>query len=63
MSDPFKGFNKLRVMEDKDGLIYIQELKFGLIWWTIFKTYHHKAAKSFLDFTGKEYNMVTGYYE
>lgn len=56
-------YRKLRTMQDKNGLIYIQELKFGLIWWTVLKTYNHKAALSFLEFSGLEYNEKTGDYE
>lgn len=56
-------YKKLRVLEDKQGMLYIQDLKFGLIWWTVFKTYHHRGALAFLQFSGLEYNEKTGYYE
>lgn len=57
------NYKKLRTLQDQDGLIYIQELKFGLIWWTVLKTHNHKAALAFLQFSGLEYNENTGNYE
>lgn len=53
----------IRVVEDKSNLIYIQERFLWFFWKTILKTYSPKGALAFLEFTGKDYNMVTGYYE
>lgn len=53
----------IRVVEDKQGLIYIQERFLWLFWKTVFKTYSPKSALAFLEFTGKDYNMMSGYYE
>jgi hypothetical protein len=43
-------------------MLYVQELKFGLIWWTVFKTYNVKGALAIAG-VGREYNEKTGYWE
>jgi hypothetical protein len=53
---------KMRVLEDKKGLLYVQELKFGLIWWTVFRTYNSMGALAVAS-AGREYNEETGYFE
>jgi hypothetical protein len=53
---------KMRVLEDKTGLLYVQELKFGLIWWTVFKTYSPAGAYAMASM-GRTYNEVTGNFE
>lgn len=55
--------NKMRVVEDKANLIYVQEGFMWFFWRTIFKTYSPKGALAFIEFKGKDYNIVTGYYE
>ena len=58
-----KKYGKIRVRETDENLILIQELKFGLFWWTILKTYSQNGALSFINFVRKEYNVKTGLYE
>lgn len=53
---------KMRILEDKSRMLYVQELKFGLIWWTVFKTYNAKGALAIAS-VGREYNEMTGYFE
>lgn len=54
-------YKKLRTLEDKNGMIYIQEYKYFL-WWTVLSTYSYSAARSFLNFSGLEYDEKTGNY-
>jgi hypothetical protein len=56
-------YKRLRLLKDKQGMWYIQEQKFGFLWFTVLKTYSSKAVGSFLDFSGLEYNNKTGYHE
>lgn len=56
-------YGKIRVRETASRLILVQELKFGLFWWTILKTHSPQGALSFINFTQKELNLETGLYE
>lgn len=56
-------YNKLRIMKDKQGLWYVQEQRFGILWWTVFRTYSEEGVKSFINFSGLDYNTRTGLYE
>lgn len=53
---------KMRILEDDNRMLHVQELKFGLIWWTVFKTYNAKGALAIAS-VGREYNETTGYWE
>lgn len=56
-------YDKLRVLVDKEGMFYIQKpIFFGLIWWTIFKTYSQNGVEAFLNFSNLEYDTRTGNY-
>jgi hypothetical protein len=50
---------KMRILEDKNRLLYVQELKFGLFWWTVFKTYNARGALAIAS-AGREYDENTG---
>ena len=56
-------YNTIRVMEDEDGLIYIQEKFLWFFWRTLITTYNPRGALAFLEFANKTYNEETGYYE
>ena len=63
MSEVKANYKVLRVMKDKHGRYYLQTKYFGFVWWTIFSTYSQEGIKSFLKFSGLEYNADTGNYE